>query len=147
MVRVDKAATVVDRVAAITATVTVDRAADSAALRLARITRTATATIMVRADAVDLTVAVRVARADLIVVDREARVASTAVETARADREVLDLVQVEWAVELQFLLLISLASQLKKHLKAKNRYIIARTKSSMMTISLDRRRRLKLLQA
>ena len=147
MVRADKVATVVDRVAAITATVTVDRAVDSAALRLARITRTATATIMVRADAVDLTVAVRVARADLIVVDREARVASTAVETARADREVLDLVQVEWAVELQFLQLISLASLLKKHLKAKNRYIIARTKSSTMITSLARRRRLKHLQA
>ena len=137
MVRADKAATVVDRVAAITATVTVDRAVDSAALRLARITRTATATIMVRAHA----------RVALIVVDREARVASTAVETARADREVLDLVQVEWAVELQFLQLISLASQLKKHLKAKNRFITARTKSSMMITSLDRRRRLKLLQA
>ena len=102
MVRADKAATVVDRVADITATVMVDRAVDSAALRLARITRTATATIMVRADAVDLTVAVRVARA-ASVVDREARVASTAAETVRADREVSDLVQAEWAEQLQFL--------------------------------------------
>ena len=138
-----RAASTVVRVArAVTIEIEMVRGVDSAAHRLARITRTATEIIMARADVQASTVADKVARAVSTAVVREARVALTV--AARADREALDLAQAEWAEQLQYLLLISLASQLRKHLKAKNRYITARTKSSTMIISLDRRRRLKL---
>ena len=77
------------------------KAADFLAHRHDRITRTATVTIMVRADEEArgaLIAAVRVVRAALI---EAARVASTVV--VRAARAALDLVQEEWAVLLQFL--------------------------------------------
>ena len=147
MTETDKAARadiVVARVEQVASTVTeMVRAEASQVHRLVRTTRTATATIMVRADA-----------ADLIAADREARVASAVVRVepaastvaARADRVVSDLVLV-WALVLQYLQLISLASQLRRHSKAKNRYITARMKSSTMITSLVRRRRLKHLQA
>ena len=139
-----------DRVA-LTATVVV-RAVVSQAHRPVRTIRTATVIIMVRPEdaqetsiaiemlrAAALTAVLRVAREALIVADR-----AVSTEALRVARVVSDLVQVEWAVPLQFLQLISHVSLLKKHLKAKNRYITARTKSSMMITSLVRRRRLKL---
>ena len=100
VVRVDKAAIVAVRVADITATVMAARAAASVVHRLVRTIRTATATIMARADVQASTVADRVARAASTAVVRVARVDSTV--AARADREALDLVQAEWAVQLQF---------------------------------------------
>ena len=95
------ASTVVRVARAVTIEIEIVRVVDSAAHRLARITRTATEIIMARADVQVSTVADKVARAASTAVVREARVALTV--AARAAREALDLVQAEWAVQLQFL--------------------------------------------
>ena len=140
--------TVVVRVAraVITVVETADRAALTA-LRLVRATRTENA-ITVKAARAALTAAVRVdliveARADSTV--RADRVDSTAAD--RAVREALDLVQ--WAVVWLLLLFLLTSVHRERRLltKVKNRFITARTKSSTMITSLNRRRRLKLLQA
>ena len=142
-------------VRAVTITETV-KVADLQVLRLARGTRTVkTLTVMEMASVrADLTVAdreetsrtVRVDRADLTVADREETSRIVRVDS-RADRVVSDHV---WVEELQLLfLLTSLASSLLKklHLKAKNRYITAKTKNSTMIIFSDRRKRQKLQPA